>query len=155
MDRCWVCNTTQFKSAPFRRWRDASTWKRYTIFPCDTPTGRTDCKRMRCSWSPLERRWFIDSTAASADELNPWHRARLTPPPQHVLSTTFELRALMKHHGARWDAAGKRWVLRAHAVPRPLKRFLRPLETLPTSASALALSAPATRPVLGQVVLPL
>jgi len=100
--RRWFCNTTQFRSRSFKRWRDKSQWRRITIHPDDTKQDIQEAKRRGCTWDPATRTWCLDVTGD--DTLKSWHRARMTPPPTHELRIAFEERLAAKEHGARWDA---------------------------------------------------
>jgi len=136
LERLWYCNTTQFRSRAFKRWRDKRSWRRITIHPDDTKQGLQEAKRRGCLWDKASRTWFVDITDEST--LKPWHRARLTPPTTHELRVAYAEKETAKEHGARWDAERGSWVVRSRA---PLSPWLMQRVKVQggTSAAAAAL----------------
>jgi hypothetical protein len=107
--RRWVCTTTRYRSAKFKRWRDASRWQRVRIYPDSTPQGIAAAKQRDCAWNAAKKEWFIEFTAT--ETLTAWHLDRVVPPPDHVLRVSFDEREFAKQRGARWNATLKVWVL--------------------------------------------
>jgi hypothetical protein len=116
--RRWVCTTTRYKSAIFKRWRDTSRLQRVRIYPDSTPQGIAAAKAHDCAWDAAKKEWFVDIT--STDTLSPWHLERLAPPPDHVLHVSYDEREFAKQRGARWNAKLKAWVL---STREPLDRW--------------------------------
>ena len=113
--RAWYCNTTQFKSSAFRRWRDRSMWRRVTIHVADGPWELAAAKENRVLWDSSTTRWYVDVT--SDKSLNSWHRTRLFEPDVHAVRIAFEEREGAKRAGARWDPEAKRWTFRCFGKP--------------------------------------
>ena len=107
--RRWVCTATRYKSAKFKRWRDASRLRRVRIYPDLTPQGIAAAKEHDCAWDATAKQWYVDIT--DTDTLSAWHLDRLVPPPDHVLRVSYDERERARLHGARWNAALKAWVL--------------------------------------------
>lgn len=134
LERRWYCNTTQFRSRAFKRWRDKRSWRRITIHPDSTKAGIREAKARGCLWDPSARVWYVDVTGE--DTLKSWHRARLTPAPAHELQVKFEEKEAAKEHGALWDPQIKSWVVRSRA---PLDEWARLRVKNPGGASPAAL----------------
>ena len=132
--RRWYCNTTQFRSRGFKRWRDKRQWRRITIHPDQTQQDIQEAKRRGCLWDPAARTWYVEVTGE--DTMKSWHRARLTPPPKTELCVVFEEKETAKKHGARWDAERGSWVVRSRA---PLSSWLMQRIKVQGGASAAAL----------------
>jgi hypothetical protein len=116
--RRWVCSATRYRSAKFKRWRDASRLQHVRVYPDSTPQGIAAAKAHDCAWDATKKEWFVDIT--STDTLKTWHLDRLVPPPEHVLHVSFDEREHAKRRGARWNAALKAWVL---STREPLDRW--------------------------------
>jgi hypothetical protein len=116
--RRWVCTASRFRSAKFKRWRDASRVQRVRIYPDCTPQGIAAAKEHSCAWDPAKNEWFLEYTAT--DTLTAWHLDRLLPPPEHVLRVSFNEREKAKRRGARWNKELKSWVL---STREPLGRW--------------------------------
>jgi hypothetical protein len=129
--RRWVCSTTRYRSAKFKRWRDASCLQHVRVYPDSTPQGIVAAKAHDCAWDATKKEWFVDIT--STDTLTPWHLDRLVPPPEHVLRVSYDEREHAKRRGARWNTAMKAWVL---CTREPLGRW--------ASKRCAAVQAPAT-----------
>lgn len=116
--RRWVCTATRYRSAKFKRWRDASRLRRVRIYPDLTPQGIAAAKQRDCAWDATAKQWYVDIT--DTDTLSAWHLDRLVPPPEHVLHVSYDERERAKRRGARWNTTLKAWVL---STREPLDRW--------------------------------
>ena len=120
--RVYWCTATRFRSRDFKRWRDANSWVRVTIYPGDGRRAREEARANRCLWDPKAFQWYVEYTDASS--LRPWHRARMQPPGAAGGAVVHELRGLVfaenekaKHAGARWSPSKRCWVFACYGEP--------------------------------------